>query len=78
MKTGIREALALVFESDEMDELERCRTTIRYTNKGEPFREFVEIEQERGFDGLVLYSHLDRREVTKLRDKLNEFLGEKA
>lgn len=77
MKSGIREAPALVFESDEMDELERCRTTFRYANMGEPFREFVEIEQERGYDGLVLFSQLDRREVLKLRDKLNEFLGEK-
>lgn len=76
MKSGIRDAPALVFESDQMDELQRCRTTIRYANMGEPFREFVEIEQERAYDGLVLWSLLDRREATKLRDKLNEFLGE--
>ena len=73
MKSGIKDSPALVFQSDDGN----SRTTIRYTNMGEPFREFVEIEQLRVCDGLQVWSRLDRREVTQLRDKLNEFLGEK-
>lgn len=71
MKSGIKDAPALVFQDD------RSRVVFRYTNMGEPFSEFVEIIHDNTNINVELWVKLNRREVTQLRDKLNEFLGEK-
>ncbi|MFO0383262.1 MAG: hypothetical protein ACK506_16285 [Pirellula sp.] len=71
MQSGIREAPALAFEGDH-----GSRMSVRYTNLGEPFREFVEIVHDNSAINVELWVKLNRREVLQLRDKLNEFLGE--
>ena len=52
--------------------------TVQYSNRGEPFRDGVELMFDRQ-DGRTcpIWVLLDRDDVQKLRDKLNEFLEAK-
>jgi hypothetical protein len=61
----------LIFTEDDHE------LNVRYSNRGEPFREGVEFSFDRR-DGRTcpIWVLLDRHEVKQLRDKLNEFLGE--
>lgn len=54
------------------------KLSVHYDNRGEPFREGVEIEFDRE-DGRTcpVYVLLDRDDVERFRNKLNEFLASK-
>lgn len=70
MKTGIREVKSLQFvEGSNL-------LTIHFANRGEPYRQGVELNFDSGLNKFTSWVMLDRREVLQLRDKLNEFLGE--
>ena len=71
MRINSREP-ALVFTEDEHT------LRIGYSNRGEPFREGVEIELDfqQGTRSDCRYVLLNLDEVRQLRDKLSRFLGE--
>ena len=52
--------------------------SVRYSNRGDPFRQGAEFHFERlDSIGCEVWVLLDRDEVTRLRDKLNKFLSAK-
>lgn len=69
MKVRLNSVRPLRFTEDDGE------FTVQYSNRGEPFREGVEFVFDRQ-DGRTcpVWVLLDRDEVRKLRDKLNEFL----
>ncbi len=69
MKTLNRNAKPLVFKGEGDDELE-----IRYTNRGEPYREGVEVEWRLSDWRNSVSVFLEVEEMCRLRDKLNEML----
>jgi|GEM_PF-2787437 len=57
---------AKIFRGEDGDSL-----TIRYDNRGEPFREGVNIElQDDDYNGVSIF--LDERELKELKDFLND------
>lgn len=51
------------------------RLVIYRTNRGEPFREGIDILLKNGYDTFA-GCFLEKGEMRELRDKLNEMLGE--
>jgi hypothetical protein len=72
MQVRMDQVKPLVFTEDDHE------LTVRYGNRGEPFRSGVEFTFDR-MDGRTcpIWVLLERREVQTLRDKLNEFLASK-
>lgn len=70
MKTIDRNVKPLVFKGEGEDHL-----TIRYSNRGEPYREGVEVEWILGNDwGSNVSVFLETEEMKRLRDTLNKML----
>ena len=73
MKVKMSQVTPLVLSDEEGQELR-----VFYDNRGEPFREGVDVTFDR-CDGRTrpVWVFLERDEVEKLRDKLSEFLDAK-
>lgn len=72
MKVRMDQVRPLVFTEDDNE------LTVRYGNRGEPFRQGVELMFDR-CDGRTcpIWVLLDRHEVLTLKTKLDEFLAAK-
>lgn len=69
MKIRMGQVKPLVFSEDDHE------MSVQYSNRGDPYRDGVEFMfDRRDRNSVPVWVLLDRDEVQKLRDKLNEFL----
>lgn len=69
MKIRMGQVKPLIFSEDDHE------MSVQYSNRGDPWRDGVEFMfDRRDRNSVPVWVLLDRDEVEKLRDKLNEFL----